>query len=394
MTAPTMTDIIPLPENLDELPPPAPFYYVQARNGPMVLKSTMFGKALVPVDEIPHLPDRMSVIWSDIPKLPAALVGQVWSFFAEVWRRQKTEAMVYLTYKDGVGYRVFVPDQRPTGGHVSVKDFDSRKLQRGWRIAGTMHSHCNFGAFHSGTDKGDAEKHDGLHLTLGYVDDPTKFQIAAMVSLNKAQWDYEPSRVIEGEVGWGTHPEWWHKHMLEREPGYQHNSWVGQSRSVIPSSNPGKAGGHISDNDYRGASGTLYGPNGKPIPVAGGPIVTKKDNDTIGAPDPYAASTPLHVIRELSPVDIVDILWKRGFRVEDLWGALGDGQDGDLLTEDDWLDEVIRLTNEIEMVETSLADYGISLHLEFGVDPTHLVRTEPQSIHHRRNKKKQKGSHL
>lgn len=42
-------------------------------------------------------------------------------------------------------------------------------VQNGYKLYGTIHSHCDFSAFHSGVDDADEKKFDGLHITIGHV---------------------------------------------------------------------------------------------------------------------------------------------------------------------------------------------------------------------------------
>lgn len=53
--------------------------------------------------------------------------------------------------------------------HESVIEEYNRLYAAGYVIYGTIHSHCNFGAFHSGVDDNDEIQFDGLHITIGNV---------------------------------------------------------------------------------------------------------------------------------------------------------------------------------------------------------------------------------
>lgn len=371
MTTPQMTDILTVPKDLDELPAPDPWYFVNTKDQPMVMKKTMFGRALVPVDEIPHLPKIGPVLWArDFPKIPAKLINQVWSYFAEVWRLHKTEAMVYLTWKDGT-YRVFVPDQHPTGGHVTVEDFTATKLQRGWRIAGTIHSHCNFGAFHSGTDKADADKHDGVHITMGHVDDPKKFEMACMVSISKIHWDFKAEDIIDGDVGQSTHPKWWEDHIKERRPATTTTTTSGGGwRGSTPTHIYGGSGYHAYPSaEWGDDDELLYYRVGMT-----GPKDTKDVTPRpVGSPDPYDPKTPLLEISEDSPLKVIDILVARGF-----W------PDADSHVEDaaEWAEDVLEIEAEIAAAIGYLEEYGISLkEFAFGAEPSRLTRIKTTKGH-------------
>lgn len=215
MTAPPIFSLLPLTD-LDELPEPenGP-YYVATRKGYMVMQRSHFGNTLTPVEAIDTLPDTPSIIWKDIPKLPAELVSQVWSFFRAVLETKGSEAMVDITWSKETGYRAFVPPQEASHGGVKAqRNLSHYKGQ----MVGTIHSHCDFSAFHSGTDRHDADQHNGLHITLGMVnhDQP---EIAVMISQNGEKWDpIAPDEAIDGPLQLVAHPQWWENFVAKPKP--------------------------------------------------------------------------------------------------------------------------------------------------------------------------------
>jgi hypothetical protein len=66
-------------------------------------------------------------------------------------------------------------------------------------MVGTIHSHCNFSAFHSGTDTHDEETFDGIHITLGHVD-RKEFSMVASVAVNANRVQLEPENCTSGVV--------------------------------------------------------------------------------------------------------------------------------------------------------------------------------------------------
>ena len=74
----------------------------------------------------------------------------------------------------------------------------------GYLRVGTIHSHCDFGAFHSGTDINDEADFDGLHVTFGH-NNRDIFTISASIVVNNIRKSVEPMDFIEGvekkEVG-------------------------------------------------------------------------------------------------------------------------------------------------------------------------------------------------
>ena len=108
--------------------------------------------------------------------------------------------------------RLFIPEQYVT--HTSVNHrVEAGAINRGYRAIGTIHSHCDFSAFHSGTDKHDMGKMPGLHITIGHVnrDDP---EFVFALSVGDAQFDVTREQIIDEERpldknGYDTAPDRW-----------------------------------------------------------------------------------------------------------------------------------------------------------------------------------------
>lgn len=224
MVTPDLFGIIAFPGTIEELPDPANPYYILSGDSIYVHKQTAVGKAILPQkfipDSFPKLPAEFkdgSLILEHTP-LPKELVAQVWHFFARIYEKSQTEAEVLISkHKDG-RYRVFVPSQRVTG--TSVKSlYDAGHIQRGWAVIGSIHSHCNFGAFHSGTDTADASGFNGFHITIGNVNktkdgkpDPS---FAAMVMLNGIQFNYDIERLADiSDLTSAQAPNWWDRYVI------------------------------------------------------------------------------------------------------------------------------------------------------------------------------------
>lgn len=213
MTAPDLFSLVPLSGSEQDLPEPenGP-YYVATREGYFVMQRQHWGRFLTPVKEIPTLPEQQnSWLWYNAqPQLPPEIVSQAWGFFRFVYQLQKTEAMVDITWHRKHGYRLFVPKQDVHHGGVKAER-NPEHYQPGSRVVGTIHSHCNFAAYHSGTDTHDADGHDGLHMTIGHVLDD-KLDIAVMLSQGGERWEKVPLEkiVINPEQITPTDfPDWW-----------------------------------------------------------------------------------------------------------------------------------------------------------------------------------------
>jgi hypothetical protein len=158
-----------------------------------------FFTAIVPAGEADLPKERISgesLKLQNYTKLSMSNVILVHSFFKEVYRVHKSEAIV-LFHKDNTDdseYKVLVPEATTaSAGHLS---YDAAQVVycencrvcnpgeitkcpqcggndiRPTHIYGTAHSHGSMSAFHSGTDDAHEKGQTGFHITFGKVDEP------------------------------------------------------------------------------------------------------------------------------------------------------------------------------------------------------------------------------
>jgi hypothetical protein len=148
-------------------------------------------------------------------KLPAELLSQAHGFFKWAFETHGTEAAVLITVDWNDQFHLFCPDQIVGGASVSY-EVDVEMLPPDQVVVGSIHSHCDFSAFHSGTDTHDADKTDGLHITLGFVtrDIAESDVMFAFSGIKWTSWGIE--NILDGEqMPPGDFPEDW-KSMLVR----------------------------------------------------------------------------------------------------------------------------------------------------------------------------------
>lgn len=221
MTMPSFGELIKMPSGgLDALPDgPAP-YYVGAKDGLFAHRRLLIGRGIV---KLPHWPENFKEAGTnsgqfifDAPTIPAALMGQIVDFFRRTYIRQKTEAAVLLTlHEQTKEWGVFIPTQLVSSGGVNYV-YDPGHIAGGRLVVGSFHSHCMMGAFHSGTDTGDAAEFDGFHGTIGLImNNPP--QVAAMVSMNKVNMHYKdehfPTLFDMSEYDQHEAPAWWDQYV-------------------------------------------------------------------------------------------------------------------------------------------------------------------------------------
>lgn len=218
MTTPALFETIALNgDGYDKLPTPKDPYYVIAREGPFLHKKTQIGTALIRQTDLPKSFGRIGyqggVFNWEGPKVPKEIISSAHDFFKRIFEKHHAEAEVLITMHNETGaFRLFVPYQRVN--HSGVKSiYEPSHIDRNYTVVGTIHSHCDFTAFHSGTDSGDASDMDGVHFTIGHVDTETP-QIVAMVAMNGKEFHYtKPDDIAEIEWGTKTSPEWWDQYV-------------------------------------------------------------------------------------------------------------------------------------------------------------------------------------
>lgn len=179
-----------------ELPEKGTFY-VFAQNGIYLVKDTGLIRATVKVPSMAIL-DPLDIKASlTMPKIPATIIAQALLFFRRVYERYKSEAAVLLYYssKDNL-YQLDVFDQTVTGASVDYA-VEGKFGDTGYQLVGTIHSHCDFSAFHSGTDIHDEKNFDGIHITIGHVHQPY-FTISCSAVVNNNRFLLKPEDSIIG----------------------------------------------------------------------------------------------------------------------------------------------------------------------------------------------------
>lgn len=194
--------------------PKSGMYYVVAKNGIFIHVERQVGSALVKADGIPWLENATPSISLKLPKIPGRIIGQALTFFRQVWDQHKSEAYTQLYYSKELNqYRLWVPKQKVSSGSVSYDRADQFSIEERiggevgkdiqkqwkWQMVGTIHSHCNFSAFHSGTDTHDEETFDGIHITLGHVD-RQQFSMCASIAVNACRVTLDPENCTSGVV--------------------------------------------------------------------------------------------------------------------------------------------------------------------------------------------------
>lgn len=198
--------MIPVYTNQGQELPADELYYLIGSNGVFIHKVGLV-ESLIPVKNIPFLGEISPIVNLNFPKIPKNLVLKIAKFFKEVVDRYRTEANVLLyAHPTTKEIKIVVPFQEVGREYVVY----SRKLTSNeetelcdFLCVGTIHSHCNFAAFHSHVDSDDEQHFDGLHVTFGDNDKET-ITIAASAVSGGYRRILAPTDVLEGIESFGA----------------------------------------------------------------------------------------------------------------------------------------------------------------------------------------------
>ncbi len=139
-----------------------------------------------------------------LEKIPYSLIRKVGSFFTEVYKLHKSEAVGYLHYAPKRGWLFDPPEQTATTAHCK---YGEPRAIEGYRVAGTIHSHGSMSAFHSGTDTADEANFDGVHITIGKVDE-VRHDLALSVVCGGVRYKCTEEQLISGFGDVAAPKEW------------------------------------------------------------------------------------------------------------------------------------------------------------------------------------------
>jgi proteasome lid subunit RPN8/RPN11 len=177
-------------------------YFVVAGNGLFMHQNNGVLQSFIKVARISCLDDLNleESINLSLPKIPADLVWQIKEFFRLVVEKYRAESEVTLYFNPETQvYKIHVPKQSVTHASVQYQRIGTIHLEdmEGFFRVGTIHSHCDFGAFHSGTDIHDESDFNGLHITFGH-NDREEFTISTTIVFNGFRKPESSLRFLDG----------------------------------------------------------------------------------------------------------------------------------------------------------------------------------------------------
>lgn len=170
-------------------------YYILGRDGLYLHRDYGLIRATVRIPEVAAL----NQVWTEaelrLPPIPKELVWRVMHFFRTIYAELKSEVVVLIFWNEAEQrYKITPP--RQTVSRASIH-YDKALRIPGHLLVGSIHAHADFNAFHSITDHGDEENFDGLHVTIGHLDEATH-DISCQVVVNGNRFPVPPGQYLEG----------------------------------------------------------------------------------------------------------------------------------------------------------------------------------------------------
>lgn len=162
-------------------PPKTDIHYIIAKNGIFLHKRNGWIAATVPVKQIAVLDEQPIGMKILLPNIPRIVTAKVVRFFRAVYEEYKSEAVILLHFSKEKGWETSVPAQTVSAAKV---DYDPKERLEGYNCMGTMHSHPMMSAFHSEIDIPDEAEQDGIHITIGDLNDQDCFSLDGEVVIN------------------------------------------------------------------------------------------------------------------------------------------------------------------------------------------------------------------
>jgi len=170
-------------------------YYIVAKEGIFIKKKLGIMDSISPVKNISILESVQATAKMNIEKIPSILTAKIANFFRAVQEEHKSEAIVLLFYNEKTKkYKAVPPSQKVSAASI---EYNRSVVIEGWTMIGDIHSHSSMSAFHSGTDQGDEESFDGLHITFGNMNSKL-ISISASIVSNGNRVIVNPEEYMKG----------------------------------------------------------------------------------------------------------------------------------------------------------------------------------------------------
>jgi hypothetical protein len=165
-------------------------FYLLSRDGLFLCRNHEFFRSCVPAPRGPsELEDHNAGLELKYPRIPMDLFEQAVGFFHRAWKKLGGESCVLLAYNRAEKkVEIIVPEQVATVSRgfygesaIGLSYQMPKNLPPDVTIFCDIHSHCDMGAYASGTDADDETHRTGLHIVVGRLhQEPPQFHAEAV----------------------------------------------------------------------------------------------------------------------------------------------------------------------------------------------------------------------
>jgi hypothetical protein len=171
--------------------------YIIGKNGIFLKKNMGIVNSVTKVDKISILKDVEPFAKINVEKIPRRQFAKVLKFFRDIYKLYHTECGILMYYNMNTKKYLFkVPEQTVS---IASLEYKNQETPPNYILLGTIHSHGSMCASHSGVDDSDEKDFDGLHITLGDVDNVNEnnFSISCSIVINGQRFLLEPEDYID-----------------------------------------------------------------------------------------------------------------------------------------------------------------------------------------------------
>lgn len=196
-----------------EIKIPESLAYLICQDGWKIYKQNKLYEAIYAADKNIELQDVEEKLLLKITPISEKVLNQAYTFFYKIYQKYKAEAYGYLYYNPDIKeWRFEPPKQEVSSAHLK---YETAPIIEGFKVFGSIHSHGNMAAFHSGTDIEDEVDFDGVHITIGTVDKVPTYELSFV--LNGTRWKLDFEEIIEQRNIVEKIPKEWMQRVSEKK---------------------------------------------------------------------------------------------------------------------------------------------------------------------------------
>jgi len=135
--------------------------------------------------------------------IPRQMWKEILAFMKQSYDKFSSETLVYLFYDETskTPWSWWIPPQETAGMTVASSPSDPKYQEQRKSypdtMFGTVHHHCSTSAFQSGTDEADEVNREGIHFTIGHLNDINDLDIHCRITIGGCHAEIEAGTYIQ-----------------------------------------------------------------------------------------------------------------------------------------------------------------------------------------------------